>query len=266
MRRLKSGVLTVAVGALVSTAAGCGSTPAEPASEPVAAPADAAKAAEAAETAGPAEAVVSGEGRDRTASTTAVDWATYADHVLVVTVADEVQHKASAGEIERGEGMISRTVKLRIDKVLWSAPDAPQPPPATLDMSAAGWVFNDAEGRTGGVKFVLRHSSRLEKGHTYVKAVEWIDDPCSADPERGSWDGLGSGDTIPFDKGVLGVGEFEGKVQTVEKAKASFRDFSASDLRAQMVGASLDKLTAGLKNAKPGVEESSVRECNPEDK
>jgi hypothetical protein len=265
MRRLQAGVLTVAVGALVISAAGCGSTAAEPAAAPVAPPAEAAPVAEPA-----AETVVTGEGRDRTASTTADDWATYADHVLVVTVADEVRHRASPGEIERGEGMIGRTVKLRVDKVLWSAPDAPQPAPARLDLSAAGWVFNDGEGRADGVKFALRHSSRLDKGHTYVKAVEWIDDPCSDDPKQGSWEGLGSGDTIPYDKGVLGAGEFEGQTQTLAEAKAKFRAHGAavpSDLRAQMAGASLDKLTAGLKSAKPGKEEGyGPRECNPEDR
>jgi hypothetical protein len=265
MRRLRAGFLTVMVGALVISTAGCGSTPAEPVSAPVAAPVTEAPATEPT-----AETVVTGEGRNRTGSTTADDWATYADHVLVVTVADEVRHQASAGEIERGEGMIGRTVKLRVDKVLWSAPDAPQPAPAKLDLSAAGWVFNDEEGRADGVKFVLRHSSRLDKGHTYVKAVEWIDDPCSDDPKRGSWAGLGSGDTIPYDKGVLGAGEHEGRMQTLEQAKAEFQAHGVavgSDLRAQMTGASLDRLTASLKDAKPGKEEGyGPRECNPEDK
>jgi hypothetical protein len=42
---------------------------------------------------------------------------------------------------------------------------------------------------------------------------------------------------------------------------------AASDLRAQMAGASLDQLTAGLKSAKPGKEENyGPGECNPEDK
>jgi hypothetical protein len=214
-----------------------------------------------------AETVVSGggAGRDRTASTTAEDWATYADHVLVVTVADEVRHRASAGEIERGEGMIGRTVKLTVDQVLWSAPDAPHPAPVELDLSAAGWVFDD-EGRAGGVEFVLRRSSRLNKGHTYVKALEWIDDPCSDNPKRGSWDGLGSGDTIPYDQGVLGAGEFEGRVHSLEMARAEF-PAEASNLRAQMVGASLDQLTARLESARPSEEEGyGPRECDPEDK
>jgi hypothetical protein len=264
MRRLHAGLLTVAVGALGISVAGCASTAAEPSS----APAQAAEAAPVAQ--GPADPVVKGDGRSRTASTTADDWATYADHVLVVTVADEVRLKPSAEEIERGEGMIGRTVKLRVDKVLWSAPDAPQSAPAKLDLSAAGWVFNDGEGQADGVKFSLRHSSRLEKGHTYVKAVEWIDDPCSDDAKQGSWEGLGSGDTIPYDKGLLGAGEFEGRLQTLDQAKAEFQSLgvtAASDLRAQVVGTSLDQLTAGLKGAKVSKEEGyGPLECNPDDK
>jgi hypothetical protein len=152
---------------------------------------------------------VLGQSRDRTGSRTVGDWATYADHLLVVTVTGEVRQSTSTAEIERGGGMIGRTVQLRVDNVLWSAPDAPRPAPAALALQAAGWASGAADAT---VKVALRRSSRLEVGHTYVKAVEWIDDPCSDDPKRGSREGLGSGDTIPYDKGVLGAGEFEGRV------------------------------------------------------
>lgn len=56
----------------------------------------------------------------------------------------------------------------------------------------------------------------------------------------------------------------------LDKAKAEFRArgvAEASDLRAQMAGASLDMLTASLRGAKPGKEEGyGPRECNPEDR
>lgn len=261
MRRMQVGALTVAVSALMINTTACGTTDAAaPASAPPPVPASSAPNG---------DDVLLGEGRDRTASQTADDWATYADHLLVVTVVDEVRHKPSRTETERGEGMIGRTAKLRVDKVLWSAPDAPQPAPAALSLSAAGWVFNNNEGRAGTVKFALKHSSRLDKGYTYVKAVEWIDDPCSDDPKLGKWEGLGSGDTIPFDRGVLGAGEFEGRVHTLDEARTKLRTegSGARSLRDQMVGSSVDKLIASVKTAQPRPEKGyGPGECNPSDR
>ncbi len=255
MRGIKVGALTVAVGALTVAAAAC-ATPdrAEPSS------------ASHVSSAPVGDKVVLGEGRDRTASQTADDWVTYADHVLVVTVLNETRLSPSRKEASRGEGMAGGNVKLRVDKVLWSAPDAPQPAPAILDLSAAGWVFNN--NSTGEAKFALRHASRLEKGHTYVKAVEWIKDPCSDNPKQGSWEALGSGDTIPFDAGVLGAGEFEGRVQTLDESKAKWRVSGATrGVRAQMTGESVDTLVTNLKAASPRPERGYVpTECDPSDR
>lgn len=253
MRRMRVAALTLAVGAL--TVAGCATTErAEPGAAP---PASAAPPSPNAA----AEDVRLGDGRNRTASETASDWATYADHVLVVTVAGETRIEPSSKEKERGEGMIGRTVKLRVDKVLWSAPDAPQAAPAAVKLSAAGWLFDSDET----VKFALRRSSRLEDGHTYVKAIEWVDDLCSDDPDRGSWEGLGSGDTMPFDQGVLGVGEYEGQAQTLAQAKAKWR-INETGLRRQMAGSSAGELTTTLKAAKLRAEaDNGPEECNPTD-
>lgn len=213
--------------------------------------------------------VVIGDGRDRTASRTVSDWVTYADHVLVVTVVDETRHEPSRIEIERGEGLIGRSVTLRVDEVLWSAPDSPQPAPATtLTLPAAGWVFNNNNG-TGTVKFVLRNSSRLDDGHTYVKAIEWMDDPCSDEPDQGKWVGLGSGDSVPFDEGILGSGEFEGRVLTLNDATATWQanEFVPPSVRSQAVGKSTDQLVADL-NATPPRREKGYGpgECNPLDR
>jgi hypothetical protein len=258
---MRTEALTVAVSALLITATGCAaSKPAGTAPAP---------AAPAAEIAPAGENVLLGEGRDRTASRTARDWATYADHLLVVTAVSETRLGPSKKETERGEGMIGRTVQLKVDKVLWSAPDAPQPAPAALKLAAAGWVFNNNEGKADTAKFALKDSSRLDQGHTYVKAVEWVDDPCSDDPKKGTWEGLGSGDTIPFDNGVLGAGEFEGKVQTLTEAKSRWQadEAGSAGLRLQVAGSSVDKLVAGVKAAPAGTERGyGPAECNPDDK
>ncbi|MFE9691924.1 hypothetical protein [Micromonospora sp. NPDC005806] len=255
MRRMRVAALPVAVSALILSTTGCATTEtaAPPAAPVKAAPVEA------------AEHVLLGDGRDRTASQTASDWATYADHVLVVTILDEVKLKPSKGELARGEGMIGRTVKLRVDKVLWSAPDAPHAAPTTFNLSAAGWIFNNNDARTGEVKFALRDSSRLDKGHTYIKAIEWMDDPCSSDPKKGTWEGLGSGDTIPFDQGVLGAGEFEGKPQTLAEAKTKWQADGAPGVRLRAAGASVDKLVSDVKAAPVRAETSYKPECDPSD-
>ncbi|GIH70416.1 hypothetical protein [Sphaerimonospora thailandensis] len=210
--------------------------------------------------------VVVGHGRDRTASRTASDWATYADHVVVVTAVQETEKQPSKKEIERGEGMIGRTVTERIDKVLWSAPDAPQPPPGILQMSVPGWVFNNNDGH-GKRKFAIADSSRIEVGHTYIRAIEWIDDPCSDDVAKGKWDALGTGSVIPFDQGVLGMGEFEGEGRSAETAKAKLKsvDPQVWTLRDKTLGGNANTLVAELKTAKPRKENVMRRECNPQD-
>ncbi|NRQ36569.1 hypothetical protein HII36_32755 [Nonomuraea sp. NN258] len=257
---LAVGVPLVIVTAAVTLVAASGERPAGP-RPPAAAPPAAAGPA-------PDGEVVLGDGRDRTASVTASDWATYADHVVVVTVVGESKRSPSRTEVERREGMIGRTVSLRVDKVLWSAPDTPQPAPATLLESVPGWVFNDNDGR-GTRKFAIKNSSRVEVGHTYVKALEWEDDVCSDDPAKGRWEGLGSGGVIPFDGGVLGVGEFEGRPRTLAEARASLRgvDPVLRGVREQTLGAPVSTLVEQVRVAAPRAElEHGPGECNPNDK
>lgn len=255
MRAIRPGALAVVLGVLV---AGC-------ATADRAAPAPAAPLVARTQA---GDVVVGAAGRDRTGSQSASDWISYADHVLVVTVVEEIRHPPSRSETERGEGLIGRTVRLRVDRVLWSALDAPQPPPSALELSAAGWIFNDNESRTGTRKLALRNASRLENGHTYVKAVGWIDDPCSDDPRRGTWQGLGSGDVIPFDGGVLGAGEFQGRVYTVDDARATWGGDEAwsGGVRQRMLGSSVDDLVADLRAARLRPEQDTwPGECDRSD-
>jgi hypothetical protein len=261
MQLIRIGTLTLAAGTLAVAAACTTPDRAEPSSASAAAlPPPVPNVAVAAP-------VVMSEGSDRTASRTADDWATYADHVLVVTVVGETRQPASKKEIERGKGLIGRTVKLRVDKVLWSAPDAPQPAPASLDMSAAGWIFNNHNG-AGERKIALHGASRLEEKHTYIKAVEWIDDPCFDDVKRGSWEGLGSGDAIPFDTGVLGTGEFEGQAQTLTQLRTKWQADATESrtLRGQLAGQPAVALVAGLKAATPHAEGYKPQECDLSDR
>lgn len=212
---------------------------------------------------------VVGSARARTGSLTAEDWATYADHIAVVTVVSERQIGELSEETGRNTGgMIGRTVNLNVEKILWSAPDAPRGAPESFEMEVAGWFLNDNTDTSRGTHpFAMENSPRISPGHTYIKAIEWIDDPCSQDEADGTWDALGPGDTIPYDRGVVGAGEFEGKDQTVEEAKSrrladspnppSLRDLSA--------GRSVDQLVASVEAASPRKETgylSVPRECD----
>ncbi|BBH67708.1 hypothetical protein ACTI_43930 [Actinoplanes sp. OR16] len=262
MRRIRYGIPAIVAGAAMLALAGCspagGSTAAPTPSTSVAEPVIESPAA--------TEEIRLGEGRDRRGSLTAEDWATYADHVVVFTVANESRVSPSKKEIERGEGMVGRTVQVTVSKVLWSAPDAPQKAPRSLTMPAPGWVFNNNEDKAGEVKFGISGAPRLEKGHSYIKAIEWTDDPCSSDPNVGTWEGLGAGGTLPYEQGVLGVGEFEGRVQTLDVAKARFKSDHAP-LRQQVVGASTESLVAALKAAPVRAEvDPGTRECDMTDR
>ena len=262
MRRIRYGTPVILAGAALLTLTGCSAaggrsaapTPATPVAEP------------SVERPAVTERIQLGEGRDRRGSLTAEDWATYADHVVVITVINESRVGPSEKEIERGEGMVGRTVQVTVSKVLWSAPDAPQKAPRSLTMPAPGWVFNNNEGKASEVKFGMSGAPRLEKGHTYIKAIEWTDDACSNDPNVGTWEGLGAGGTLPYDQGVLGAGEFEGRVQTLDVAKARFKSDHAP-LRQQVVGTSTESLVAALKAAPVRAEvDPGPRECDLTDR
>ncbi|GIE74690.1 hypothetical protein Aph02nite_06400 [Actinoplanes philippinensis] len=263
MKLSRMGTLMLVAGGALTVTAACSAQDPQP-TQP-----DAPRAAQqAAAQQGPAvQRVVLSEGSDRTASRSAGNWATYADHVLVVTVVGETRHPVLKKEAERGEGLIARTVSLRVDNVLWSAPDAPQPAPTEVKLAAAGWLFNNHSGPVE-TKIAIRDSARLEVGHTYIKALEWIDDPCSGDPEKGSWEGLGSGDTIPYDTGVPGAGEFEGQVRTADQSKARTRldTDEARTLRGQVIsGTPVSALVSGLRVARPAAEGYLPQECDPAD-
>lgn len=202
--------------------------------------------------------VITGGGRDRTGSHSAVDWVTNSDQVLVATVVREVKPELSQEEIQLRGGMIDRTVHLRVDRLLWSAPDSPQPAPSEVTAPAAGFLSNEGIEQ----KFAIEDSSRLEVGHAYVLALEWLDDPCFEDPKLGQWAGLGSGGTIPFDAGVLGVGEFEGRTIAQDEAVAVLGD----GIRGQVVGKSADALIELLQTAAPGLKVGYDSECDLNDR
>lgn len=229
--------------ALLVSCVGCAARPALP--EP--APVGSVQPSQAAEK---TDTITIGYGRSRTASSSAQDWVTYADHVVVVTVVEETRGQPSKTEIERQEGLVPRRAVLRVDEVLWSSPKPAQAAPESIEENVAGWVFNDNNGE-GGSKFAIEGHPRLELSHSYVRALDWVDDPCSADPKDGHWAGLGEGGTIPYDNGILGAGEFEGNVYTVDEAKEHWQNQNMPGLRDQVLGQTTEALVEQLNSATP---------------
>ncbi|MBT2440912.1 hypothetical protein J7E93_12470 [Streptomyces sp. ISL-36] len=211
----------------------------------------------------PGDGVVLGEAADHLPSTTAVDWVTYADHVVVVSAVAERRIPPSRQELDRGEGVIGRQVTLKIDKVLWSRDGAARPAPKTWDYNAFGWQF------TGGAvdaprKMAMHERPRVEPGHSYIMAMVWEEARCAPGdaPEPARWRGLGEGSEIPYDAGIIGNGELEGRTHKTAKARkapapaqasASAAGVNAADaaLEERLAGQAADLLAAELKAARP---------------
>ncbi|MEE1942428.1 hypothetical protein V1L54_24005 [Streptomyces sp. TRM 70361] len=204
-----------------------------------------------------AEDVVVGHAADHLPNQTAEDWVTHADHVIVVSAVSERQIPPTQQELDRGEGVIGRNVTLRIDEVLWSRDGAPKPAPRTWDYSAVGWQFTD--GDTGNrTELAMHDRPRVEVGHTYIMAVVWEQARCSpGDPEApAQWRGLGEGSEIPYDTGVIGTGEQEGRTQRADEAATAVArgtEAGADDgLEERLAGREAAELVAELKAARPG--------------
>ncbi|WP_331763668.1 hypothetical protein [Streptomyces anthocyanicus] len=161
----------------------------------------------------PASGPVIAHGADRYPSRSAIEWVSHADHVVVATSLSEAEIAPATSEVERGEGLIGRTVAMRVDKVLWSSPQLVAPAPQTYSRQSSGWVFHDTVDNRR--ELALHDGPRIEPGHTYIIALHWEPARCSEgdEPEPAQWVGLGTGSNLPFDDGIIGKGEFEGEVQ-----------------------------------------------------
>jgi hypothetical protein len=196
--------------------------------------------------------VVIAQGDDRLPSTTVTDWVTYADHVVVVVASTEKLLPPTRTELERGEGLLGRTVTLQVTDVLWSRDGAP-PVPKRWDYHAVGATF------TGGhpekpTPVALYDQPRLERGHRYIMAITWEEPRCSSGdvPQPGQWMGLGEGSQLPFDGGVIGQGENQGRSQNASQARAMAAEAGPNwGLEERMAGKDAAALSAELRAAVP---------------
>ncbi|MEV0390961.1 hypothetical protein [Nonomuraea sp. NPDC050643] len=211
--------------------------------------------------------IVLGHGLEIVESATAAHWVSGAQHVVVYTVSEETERPPTQIEVERQEGLTYRTVHARIDRVLWSKDGARTPPAGTWNFTTYGSAFNNNDG-AGTAKFGLEGRPRVEAGHTYIAAIRWHDDPCSADDGKGRWGSLGSGAILPFDAQVIGQGEYEGQVRTAEQNKALMAEESADGALAEkLAGQNIDALLNELRQAEPiqGSGPGVTETCDTED-
>lgn len=103
-------------------------------------------------------------------SDTASDVVSYADHVVLVTAVAESEVAASGTPTSSPgvEGTAMRTIAFRVDRALWSRPDAPTPP-AQLTSSWWGWLLHDGK-RT---PFIVRGAPVVFIGAQYVMPIAY---------------------------------------------------------------------------------------------
>ncbi|MET8331639.1 hypothetical protein [Streptomyces sp. NPDC005181] len=196
---------------------------------------------------------VFGDGKDRYRSSTAADWVSNADHVVVATAVSEKDVPPAQIDIDRGEGLIGRSVEMRVDQVLWSREGAGHPAPQTYARQSTGWVFDDEPANRH--EYALHGRPRIEPGHSYVIALHWEPARCSEgdEPDAAGWVGLGSGSTLPFDEGTLGKGEFEGTERPAPSPSAAARATTGdgAPVADLLTGQGADKIKELLATASP---------------
>ncbi|MEV7994662.1 hypothetical protein AB0O67_22895 [Streptomyces sp. NPDC086077] len=169
-----------------------------------------------------------GLAQDPYPSQTAQDWVEYADHVVVAEPVRE--EETNRREFDKGSyrHQTDRTVTLRTDDVLWSAPRPDRSIGESFALTAPGWRVLRTSGDR--VERTAAYAPRLETGHTYLLAVRWTAE---------GWAVLGEGAAVPFDDRTAGRGEWCGRVLTEEDVASGERFSRRSD-------DSLEKAVNGL--------------------
>lgn len=190
------------------------------------------------------------EGSSYLPSASASEWVTYADHVLVIKTVEDKLEQPTDTELERGEGIRLRTTTLEVERVLWSRTDAAETAPKLIVWKTLGTAFKNGD-TDRQYTMIAGGRPRIELDHTYVAAVAYRGERCSeGDPRQpAEWIPLGEFATLPYENGVLGQGEFEGREVTPQEMREATD--SSETLRDQIFGLSAEALVSELATAKP---------------
>ncbi|WP_432014391.1 hypothetical protein [Streptomyces cucumeris] len=154
-------------------------------------------------------------------------------------------------EQQNDEGFMPRELTVRIDEVVWSNPKASSSPPtvgATMLRHAGGWTVHDGE-RT---PWVDPDRPMLQPGHSYLEAVFKETRGPDGTEIPPSWKGLGEGSKLPYDDGVIGNGETEGRAVAPAKYRTIEDEPGPATLEEQLAGKSATALATALDAAAPG--------------
>lgn len=83
------------------------------------------------------------EADENFSSSSVEQWVKQTDFVAVVRIESEEEIPPAKVEIERGEGLIGRSVTASVEKLVWSHPQVKQKLPDTFTFNAFGWAFKN---------------------------------------------------------------------------------------------------------------------------
>lgn len=197
----------------------------------------------------PRPSVIISDGDQLLPSDTITDWVTYADQLVVVTVAGERKLAPTAEEKKAGEGYIPRVIDLRIDRVLWSRSGAPTAP-ASFETDLDGWQLK-GDQRTA---VRLKGEPMMVVGKEYVLPIVYFSKTKKV-PNSG-WSTLSPDSIFPYQSDTLGKGDVIPSLQakgadTPTDARAPYFGKNASQLVAAMKATPPDPAAAGVMNLPP---------------
>lgn len=95
-----------------------------------------------------------------------IDWVSYGDAAVMITVVKAEEVAASPAEVERGEGLIGRRLTVRVNDVLWRHPDA-STAPKSFAFDGFPWLLREGER----IRTATPQNGWLTVGEQYLAIV-----------------------------------------------------------------------------------------------
>lgn len=94
------------------------------------------------------------------------DWVSYGDAIVIVEVIDEAETAPTPDELERGEGLVGRTLTAEVEAIVWQHPQAARPP-NEFRFDSLPWALENGEKRP----MAFAGAVRPEVGGRYLVVV-----------------------------------------------------------------------------------------------
>jgi hypothetical protein len=136
-------------------------------------------------------------------ATTLRDWKDLGDAIVAVDVTADRKDPGTIAHPAGQNGVYGRLIDVTVVHVYWQRGPA-FAPPSSFTSKAWGWVDHGNELQP----IVARGEPRLEPHHLYLMAIAKFST---------GWAGLGAGAEVPFDGGVIGTGEWQGRDKNIDQ-------------------------------------------------